>query len=65
MSRRPRRRVIREEEKEQRLEGGEHFDAVQGARARRFGISLDWWAVIVAVTLALLVVVGVIPSVPW
>lgn len=42
---------MREEEKEQKLEGGEHFDAVQGVRARRFGISLDWWAVIVAAAL--------------
>lgn len=29
------------------------------------GLSEDWWAVIVAFVLMLLVVVGVLPTVPW
>jgi hypothetical protein len=28
-------------------------------------LSLDWWAVIVALGLAALIRVGIIPSVPW
>lgn len=31
----------------------------------RVNISLDWWAVITALVLALLVVLGVITTVPW
>lgn len=33
-------------------------------RSRR-SLSLDWWAVIIALALALLIGIGVIQSVPW
>lgn len=42
-----------------------HPNTVQRVSAIRLGISLDWWAVIVAVLLAVLVVSGVLPKVPW
>lgn len=29
------------------------------------GLSLDWWAVIAALALAALILVGLIPAVPW
>ena len=29
------------------------------------GLSLDWWAVIIALALAALVVIGLIPAVAW
>jgi hypothetical protein len=31
----------------------------------RLQISLDWWAVLTALALALLVLIGILPSVPW
>jgi hypothetical protein len=37
---------------------------VVSARSR-FSLSLDWWAVITALILAALVLLGIIPSVPW
>jgi hypothetical protein len=37
----------------------------QRVRAIRFGLSLDWWAVLVAVALAVLVRANVLPAIPW
>jgi hypothetical protein len=34
-------------------------------RPRSWRLSLDWWAVLTALALAALVLVGVIPNVPW
>lgn len=33
--------------------------------ARKPKISLDWWAVITALVLAVLLLVGILPNVPW
>lgn len=37
----------------------------QRVRAIRFGLSLDWWAVLVAVLLAVLVRANALPAIPW
>ena len=37
----------------------------QRVRAIRFGLSLDWWAVLIALGLAMLVRANVLPAVPW
>ena len=29
------------------------------------GISLDWWAVIISLVLAVLILIGVLPAIPW
>lgn len=42
----------------------EQVAAAQPAR-RWPRLSLDWWAVISALVLAVLILVGIIPSVPW
>jgi hypothetical protein len=34
-------------------------------RATRMGISLDWWAVIIAVALAALIRANFLPAIPW
>jgi hypothetical protein len=34
-------------------------------RDRRLWLTLDWWAVLTALVLALFVLLGVIPTVPW
>lgn len=38
---------------------------VAPAERRGVRLSLDWWAVLTALVLAALVLLGVIPSVPW
>jgi hypothetical protein len=38
---------------------------VAQSQRRRLSLSLDWWAVLAALALALLVLVGIIPNVPW
>jgi len=41
-------------------------DPVEAAPAREErGLTLDWWAVLLALVLALLVRVGVLQHVPW
>ena len=35
------------------------------ATGNRWKLSLDWWAVITALILAVLVLVGVLPNIPW
>jgi len=41
-------------------------DPVETAPAReKRGLTLDWWAVLLALVLALLVRVGVLQHVPW
>lgn len=42
-----------------------HPATVDRIRATRLGISLDWWAVIVAVVLAVLARVGALSFVKW
>ena len=42
-----------------------HPSTVQRVRAARLGLSLDWWAVIIAVALAGLVLTGLLPKVGW
>lgn len=42
-----------------------HPNTVERIKAVRVGFSLDWWSVIVAVVLALLVVGGLLPNIPW
>jgi hypothetical protein len=42
----------------------EQVVAVQPTR-RLPRLSLDWWAVISALVLAALILVGIIPSIPW
>jgi hypothetical protein len=37
----------------------------QRVRAIRFGLSLDWWAVLIAVALAVLVRANILPAIPW
>jgi hypothetical protein len=37
----------------------------QRVRAIRFGLSLDWWAVLIAVALAVLLRANVLPAIPW
>jgi hypothetical protein len=44
---------------------GNHPNTVQRVRAIRMGFSLDWWSVIVAFALALLVLSGILPQIPW
>ena len=39
--------------------------AVTRPAIRRWTLSLDWWAVIIALVLAVLLLTGIIPSVPW
>ncbi len=43
----------------------DHPNTVQRVRAIRMGFSLDWWSVIVAFALALLVLSGILPQIPW
>jgi hypothetical protein len=38
---------------------------VAQSQRRSFQLSLDWWAVITALVLAALVLLSVIPNVPW
>jgi len=42
-------------------------EAIQGTTAKKsgWGLSLDWWAVLLAVVLALLVRAGVLQHVGW
>ena len=42
-----------------------HPSTEQRIAAAELGFSLDWWSVIIAILLALLVLAGIIPSVPW
>lgn len=43
----------------------QHPNTIQRIRATRLGFSLDWWSVIVAAVLALLVASGILPAIPW
>ncbi len=43
----------------------DHPNTVQRVRAIRMGFSLDWWSVLVAVALVLLVLSGILPQIPW
>jgi hypothetical protein len=43
----------------------DHPNTVQRVRAIRMGFSLDWWSVIVALALVLLVLSGLLPQIPW
>ena len=43
----------------------EHPNTTQRIRATRLGFSLDWWSVIAAAVLALLVLSGILPTIPW
>ena len=43
----------------------QHPNTLQRIRATRLGFSLDWWSVIAAAVLALLVVSGILPNIPW
>jgi hypothetical protein len=45
----------------------EPFDSetLESVRATRMGISLDWWSVIIAIALALLLRANILPAVPW
>lgn len=43
----------------------DHPNTVQRIRAVWLGFSLDWWSVITAVVVALLVLSGVLPAIPW
>ncbi len=45
----------------------EPFDSetLESVRATRMGISLDWWAVIIAVALAALIRASLLPAIPW
>lgn len=42
-----------------------HPSTVQRVLATKLGISLDWWSAIVAVPLAILVLVGLLPAIGW
>ncbi|HEY0605100.1 MAG TPA: hypothetical protein VGD58_19430 [Herpetosiphonaceae bacterium] len=42
-----------------------HPNTVERIKAVRVGFSLDWWSVIAAVALALLVLSGLLPAIPW
>ena len=42
-----------------------HPNTIERVKAIRVGFSLDWWSVIAAVVLALLVLGGILPSIPW
>ncbi|HOD84256.1 MAG: hypothetical protein BWX88_04938 [Planctomycetes bacterium ADurb.Bin126] len=42
-----------------------HPNTEQRVKATRLGLSLDWWAVIVAMILAGLIVSGLLPPVGW
>lgn len=43
----------------------QHPNTEQRVTATRLGFSLDWWSVIIAVALALLVLSGLLPNIPW
>ena len=43
----------------------EHSNTDERVKATRIGFSLDWWSVFVAVALALLVLAGLLPVIPW
>jgi len=45
----------------------ESFDSetLESVRATRMGISLDWWSVIIAVALAVLLRTNILPAIPW
>lgn len=43
----------------------QHPNTEQRVTATRLGFSLDWWSVIVAAVLAVLVLSGVLPAIPW
>jgi len=45
----------------------EPFDSetLESVRATRMGISLDWWSVIIAVALAVLLRANILPAIPW
>jgi len=42
-----------------------HPNTEQRVKATRLGLSLDWWAVIVAMVLAGLIASGLLPPVTW
>ncbi|MGA2497188.1 MAG: hypothetical protein ABSH20_05575 [Tepidisphaeraceae bacterium] len=42
-----------------------HPSTVQRVRATRLGLSLDWWSVIVALILGVLIWTGVLPAIGW
>ena len=43
----------------------EHSNTDERVKATRIGFSLDWWSVFAAVALALLVLTGLLPAIPW
>jgi hypothetical protein len=45
----------------------EPFDSetLESVRATRMGMSLDWWSVIIAVALAVLLRANILPAIPW
>jgi hypothetical protein len=45
--------------------GGEPANRGLTVRERLAGVSLDWWATIVAGIVVLLAVAGLLPKIPW
>ncbi|HEX6290779.1 MAG TPA: hypothetical protein VFZ66_16440 [Herpetosiphonaceae bacterium] len=42
-----------------------HPNTIERIKAVRVGFSLDWWSVIAAGVLALLVISGLLPTISW
>jgi hypothetical protein len=40
-------------------------ESLESVRATRMGISLDWWSVIIAIALAVLLRANLLPAIPW
>lgn len=42
-----------------------HPNTEERIRATRLGFSLDWWSVIVAALIVVLLLTGILPNIPW